>query len=118
LAQRLESGGHVLESQVGLAAIALAAGDAAGAFLLLGREWASMDEALLAQTEDVVRLYWSLYRILEANHATQAGAMLAAACRHLQRQAAQIADAAARQAFLHDSPVHRALSSMCGEFEP
>jgi DNA-binding SARP family transcriptional activator/predicted ATPase len=112
LARMLESGGHVLESQVGLASIALAEGDAAAALLLLGDEWEHIDEALLAQTEDIVRLYWSIYRILIANHAARADVMLAAACSHLQGQVAQIADPDARQAFLVIS-IHRALGEVC-----
>ena len=113
LARALNSEGHVLESQVGLAAIEFAGGDVTGAYARLGEVVDAIDEAVLAQAEDQVRIYWSAHRILAANHDARAGLMLDAACAHLRRQVAQIADPDVRQAFLHDIPIHHALGELC-----
>ena len=60
---------------------------------------------VLAQADDLVRIYWSAYRILSANRDERAGPMLDAACAHVRRQAVQIFEADVRQAFLHAIPI-------------
>ncbi|MFO7631655.1 MAG: tetratricopeptide repeat protein, partial [Caldilinea sp.] len=113
LARALNSEGHILESQIGLAATAFADGDVTGAYARLGEVVDAIDEVVLAQAEDLVRIYWSAYRILTANRDERAGPMFDAACAHLQRQAAQISEPEVRQAFLHDIPIHHALGELC-----
>lgn len=113
LARALNAEGHILESQVGLAAAALADGDVTGAYARLGEVVDAIDEAVLAQADDLVRIYWSAYRILSANRDERAGPMLDAACAHVRRQAVQIFEADVRQAFLHAIPIHHALGELC-----
>ncbi|MEZ4683615.1 MAG: tetratricopeptide repeat protein [Caldilineaceae bacterium] len=107
LAQALNVPGHVVEAQVGLAALALAAGDAAGAYQSLNPVLAAIDESTLAQADDALRIYWRTYQILIANHDAQADTMLATAHQQLQRLAAQLTDKALQQTFLQDVPLHR-----------
>lgn len=109
LAQALNSRGHVVESQVGLAAIALAEGDGDIASLLLLDVSDDINEPVLAQAEDAPRVYWRAYQILTANRAEQASGMLENASAQLQQQATQIPDETLRQSFLQDAPVHRAV---------
>lgn len=107
LAQALNVPGHVVETQVGLAALALADGNAAGAYRLLNPVLAAINESTLAQADDTLRIYWRAYQILIANHDAQADTLLAVAHQQLQRLAAQLTDEAARQSFLQDVSMHQ-----------
>ena len=98
-----------LEAQVGLAALALADGDALGAYRLLTVVLSEINEPILAQADDALRIYWRAYQILRANHDAQADKLLAGAHQQLQHLAAQITDEAARHSYLHGVPTHRAL---------
>ncbi len=109
LAQTLNVPGHVAEAQVGLAAIALAAGEGAQAYHLINRVFSELNEADLAQTDDPLRIYWRAYQILHANADARAAAMLATAHQQLQQMAAPMTAARARCAFLRDVPIHRSI---------
>ncbi len=118
LAQALQSPGHILESQVGLAATIFGEGDQPRAYALLCDVLADINEPLLAQTEDALRIYVRAYRILVAHQDARANQMLTSAFHHLQQQASQIADAARRALFLQASPIHHEIIAEFAKQQP
>jgi len=60
-------------------------------------------------TFEPFRIYLTCYQVLRANHDVRAQTILAAAHRLLLERAAQIEDRAARQKFLEEVKVNRAL---------
>lgn len=99
---------QVLDPVSGLARVALAQGDAAGALqyveLMMGHvaEGGSFDG-----TEEPLLLPLTCWRVLHAAGDARAAGVLAAAMTELQAQAERIVDPQARRAFLEKVPHHR-----------
>jgi tetratricopeptide (TPR) repeat protein len=98
-----------LEPLAGLAGLALARGDLAMARTLTDELATALEAGGLAWMHALPQMVWSCYQVLCAAGDARAPQVLATACAQLERQAGQISDAAHRQAFWDDVPVHRLL---------
>ena len=99
-----------LEAVGGLAEEALLRGDLAAALAHVERVLAGQAAGVsLDGTEEPMRLQLACWRVLHTAQDPRAAPLLQAAHLTLQERAARIADAARRQAYLHDVPHHRAL---------
>jgi hypothetical protein len=99
----------VLESQAGLARVALAEGDLSRALSTVEPILAFLQEHNLDGTEEPFEIYLTLYRVLHANEDSRARPVLDAACTLLQERAARIDDEVLRHSFLHNVPANYAL---------
>jgi predicted ATPase/DNA-binding SARP family transcriptional activator len=97
------------EPQAGLARIALAQGEAAEALVHIEAIRRFLETHVLAGPDEPFRIYWTCYRVLEANHDPRAVGVLRAAQQRLLGRADAISDAALRQSFLENVATHRAI---------
>ena len=102
-----------IESLAGLARVSLAQGD-------LRQTQAHVEEILshlkndtLDGTDEPLRIYWTCYQALQANHDSRDRAILSAAHHLLQEQAARIGDEETRRLFLENVPAHRGIVREC-----
>lgn len=93
-----------VEARVGLAGLEAVPASALASIEPLLRD---VNETLLAQAEDALRVYLSCGRILLANGDVRAPLVFAEARRILHTRAVRIQDHGLRAAFLHNNPVHR-----------
>ena len=114
LAHELNAPGSAVESQSGLAAIALLEGNNADACAQADGLLPNVNEHTLAQVEDGLRVYLACHRILRACSDERGDALIAAAHRILQERASRIVDASLRRSFLANNPIHR---QVVAEFE-
>lgn len=101
---------RALENLAGLGEIALAEGDLAQARQTVEEILAHLALAPVDGAEEPLRIYLACYRVLQASHDPRASGVLETAHRLLTERAAQISDAALRQSYLENAPVHRALA--------
>jgi tetratricopeptide (TPR) repeat protein len=97
-----------IEPMAGLAHVALAEGDPAGALVLVGEVLPLLEaHSVLLALLDPLRAHLSCYRVLQANGDLRAGGLLVAAHSLLQERARTIEDEALRRSYLEDVPSHR-----------
>jgi tetratricopeptide (TPR) repeat protein len=101
-----------MEALAGLARLALAGGRVVQAMGWVEEILSFLSERSLDGAFDPFAVHLTCYRVLQANHDRRAGAVLAQARNRLLAQAGQIHDAALRQSFLENVPVHRTLSQI------
>src|SRR5690606_2773704 len=101
--------------------MSLAQGDPAAALDHVEGVVPLLGGAPLGSSHEPLRLYWTCYRALKANHDPRASGLLDAAYTILQAQAALIQDAGLRHTFLHNVAANRAIVAererMLGENE-
>jgi tetratricopeptide (TPR) repeat protein len=97
------------EPQAGLARIALAQGDAAKGLVHVEAIVRFLETQVLAGPDEPFRIYWTCYRVLEANNDTRAVRVLRAAHQRLLERADAIADLGLRRSFLENVAAHRAI---------
>jgi hypothetical protein len=114
LAHEIHAPGSVVESRAGLAAIAFAEGDSVVAYTLVQKFLDEVNERVLAQTEDSLRVYLTCYRILRACVDARANPLIETAHRILQERAAKTPNVVIRQSFLQNVLVHH---EIIAEFE-
>lgn len=123
LALALEHKNPLLVAMVqrALADMSLAQGDLAAALDHVEGVVPLLSGAPLGSSHEPLRLYWTCYRALKANHDPRAPGLLDAAYTMLQAQAALIQDAGLRHTFLHNVAANRAIMAererMLGENE-
>ncbi|MFT5194475.1 MAG: tetratricopeptide (TPR) repeat protein [Cellvibrionaceae bacterium] len=114
LANKLNTQGHVVELQVGLATLAWVDGNHEEAAFLLNEVLHNVNEQVLAQADDMLRIFLRAYQILKGGRDERAQAILETANNHLQKLAAQINNTELKRYFLQDVAIHRAITA---EFE-
>lgn len=104
---------HAMEPLAGLAQVALARGDTAGARRYVEEILAYLAfEGALDGVDEPFRVQLTCYQVLRAAADPRAPATLAHIARLLQTQAARIPDATMRRAFLEDVPYHREIMAL------
>ncbi|MFK7805521.1 MAG: BTAD domain-containing putative transcriptional regulator, partial [Anaerolineae bacterium] len=107
LAEKLTYRGHVVEAQVALASLKLANGKPQEAYAQLEDVLSEITEEALSQADDILRLFLSTYRILNAVQHEQARPILETAHTHLQKLAEQIENGEHRRYFMENVSIHR-----------
>ena len=95
------------DASTGLARVALASGDVAGARLAMEGLLAHLAGGGTLKGTDAQRIRLTCYQVLAPTGDPRAAELLAAAHTELQSLAATITDAALRQSFLNSIPEHR-----------
>ena len=114
LADRHRLANLALPPLSGLAAVALARGDVAGALDQVRAIQARLnDGASLDGLDEPLRLRWTCYRVLAAAADPEADAELTRARDELQAMADRLTDPGHRQRLLREVPVHRAIVEAC-----
>ncbi len=111
LRRELGQPNRALEAQAGLACVALAQGDPVRALGIVEDILAHAKTRPLQGANEPLRVYWSCYRVLQANDDPRAAGLLAAARRLLHEQAAQLTDPQLRCSFLENVAVHRQIQA-------
>lgn len=99
----------MVDAQAGLAQVARLQGDVAGALALVEAMLPVVESGQVSVSEQPLRVYLTCYETLMAVGDGRASAILACAYDLLQKQAAQLADAATRRTFLAGVAVHQAI---------
>jgi tetratricopeptide (TPR) repeat protein len=99
-----------MEALAGLARVALAGGEPSQARVHVDEILEHLKIHSLDGTYEPFRVYWTCYRVLEANDDPRAGEILRAAYHLLQDRAARIDDEHLRRSFLKEVPWHRELA--------
>lgn len=107
----------MLESQAGLARVRLAEGDLATAQELIAPVLSPIQAGEMGMGEQPFQVYLTCYEILAAAGDGRARPVLRQAHALLHKQAAQLADAPARQAFLENVAAHRAIIAAWSQLE-
>jgi len=100
------------EPRAGLASVALARGDRAGALAHVEALLDVLADNPCAGLDEPFDIYLTCYRILEAHHDPRATPVLQTAHRLLHEYADQITDGALRQSFLENVATHRDLAAL------
>ena len=99
----------VIEPLAGLASISQAQGDLLQAQALVEEILSHLTTHTLDEVDEPLLIYLICYRVLQASHDQRAIDMLKPAYKLLQARAVQLPDDDARQAFLDNDAVHRAI---------
>jgi class 3 adenylate cyclase/tetratricopeptide (TPR) repeat protein len=110
LAQASHLGARAAEAAAGLARIALANGDLAGALAWIEPVAARLEHDPLAGAVEPLRVFQTCYEVLHTAGDPRASAILAAGRGLLRARAALIADESLRRSFLEQVPHHRAFA--------
>lgn len=97
------------ESRAGLARVKLAMGDLAAAVTWVAPIAAYLLEHTLEDVEEPLRVYWTVYTVLQATHDARADVILVRALDVLHHTADQISDPVSRQRYLTQVDAHRRL---------
>jgi len=109
----------VAEPTAGLARVALAQGDLAGAQAHVDGILDYMaDRPALEGTKEPLRIYLTCYRVLSANGDRRAAEILDTAYRLLQERAATIEDENLRRSYLENVPAHREIVALWEKTTP
>jgi tetratricopeptide (TPR) repeat protein len=110
---RHEVGEHhlAMESLAGLARVSLAQGEIAQALAQVEDILNHLETKTLDGTAEPFRVYLTCYRVLRANQAPRAQAVLNTAYNLLQERAAKISDEELRRSFLENVAAHREILS-------
>ena len=100
---------RAIEATAGLARVAQARGDIAGALALVGPLVEQLSPEAVAGADEPLRVFLTCYQVLHAAGDPRAEAVLSAARALLCSRAARIADESLRRAFLEQVPAHRAI---------
>jgi tetratricopeptide (TPR) repeat protein len=118
LAAQRKWGQHHLavEPLAGLARVALAQGDLAGALVHVDEALAYLqDHPTLYGAFEPLRVYLTCYRVLQANGDPRAGEILGAAFCLIQERAATIEDQDLRRSYLENVRAHREIAATWAE---
>jgi tetratricopeptide (TPR) repeat protein len=110
LRQELEQPPLVVESQAGLARVALAQGNLAEAHSHIEMILDYLKTKTLDGTEEPLQIYLTCYRVLQATQDDRARDILNLAYALLQEQAAKVSDEAVRRSFLENVTEHRQIA--------
>ncbi|MBI3958357.1 MAG: tetratricopeptide repeat protein [Chloroflexi bacterium] len=112
LRQKLGQPQLAMESQAGLARVALAQGQRTEALAHAASIVDHLMEHVLEGPEEPLRAYLTVYRVLDAVGDARSDGILGAAHSLLQERARKIADPAMRHSYLHNVAAHREIEQL------